>query len=88
MLNGRMVSEYRIGDAVERSGRGIIGDNFFGIRLQGLRKRMKDFVPGSRSPGRYLNPGFPDAKLESCTLDLEFRHTQKQKQETDTTFWW
>jgi hypothetical protein len=45
MLNGRMISEYRVGEAVEGSGHGIIGYNFFGICLQGLRKTMEVFVP-------------------------------------------
>jgi hypothetical protein len=67
ILNYRMISQYRIGEAVEGSGHGIIGDNFFGTCLQGLRKTTKDFVPGSPSPG------LPDAKLDRCTLDCDFR---------------
>jgi hypothetical protein len=47
------------GKDLEGSGRGLILRNNPSMSPKGLRKTTKNPSQGSRSPGRYLNPGPP-----------------------------
>jgi hypothetical protein len=58
--NGRVISEWRIGKDFERSGSALILRYYPGIRLEILRKTMKNLSQDSRSPSRNFNPGPPE----------------------------
>jgi hypothetical protein len=45
---------------IEGSGSGLILRCYPDIRLEGLRKTAKDVSQDSLSPGRDLNPGYPE----------------------------
>jgi hypothetical protein len=45
---------------LEGSCRSLILSNYHGIRLERLRKTMKNFCQDGRSPGRDLNPAPPE----------------------------
>jgi hypothetical protein len=72
-----MISEWRIGKDLKRSGRGLMLRCYPGIRLERLRTTMKNLSQGSRSPCRDLKPGPPDYEAEvSSTNILRLRNKQ------------
>jgi hypothetical protein len=70
--NELVLSEWWVGKDLEGSGRGLILRYYHGIRLEQLRKTMKQLSQDSRTPGRIWtrDPGIRSRSVNRSTMTL------------------